>query len=89
MVNAAGLTDWDSTLDVLVLKFAFPAYTAVIEWGEPLTDSVEVLMVATPEPLSVPVPIVAAPSFKVTVPDGVPEPGAAAATVAVNVTDCP
>ena len=32
---------------------------------------------------------VAAPSSKVTVPVGVPEPGVAADTVAVNVTTCP
>src|SRR5437868_11647148 len=44
--------------------------------------------VATPT-LSVPVPKVAAPSLKVTVPVGVPEPGALAVTVAVNVTDWP
>ena len=47
------------------------------------------LNVATPEPLSAPVPIVVAPSLKVTVPLGMPAPGAAAATVAVNVVDWP
>ena len=36
-----------------------------------------------------PVPIVVAPSVKVTVPVGVPVPGATTATVAVNVTDWP
>jgi len=50
--------------------------------------SAEVVYVATP-PLKVPVPRVVAPSLKVTVPVGVPEPGEAAATVAVKVTDCP
>ena len=35
------------------------------------------------------VPIVVAPSVKVTVPVGVPVPGATTATVAVNVTDWP
>jgi len=44
--------------------------------------------VAWPE-LSVPVPNVVAPSLNVTVPNGVPEPGDTAATVAVNVTDWP
>ena len=39
--------------------------------------------------LSVPVPSVVAPSLKVTVPVGVPAPGAVAATVAVKVTACP
>ena len=38
------------------------------------TDSVEVLKVATPLLLSVPVPRVVEPSLKVTVPVGVPEP---------------
>ena len=40
-------------------------------------------------PLSVPVPIGLPPSRKVTVPVGVPAPGATAETVAVKVTDCP
>ena len=48
----------------------------------------EVVSVATP-PRSVPVPIGDAPSRKVTVPVGVPAPGGVAATVALNVTDCP
>ena len=39
--------------------------------------------------LSVPVPKVAAPSLKVTIPSGVPLPGATGLTVAVKVTDCP
>lgn len=34
-------------------------------------------------------PKVVAPSLNVTVPDGVPEAGELALTVAVNVTDCP
>jgi hypothetical protein len=38
---------------------------------------------------SVPVPKTTAPSFKVTVPVGVPLPGATTATVAVNVTVWP
>ena len=49
----------------------------------------DVLNVATPEPFSVPVPRVVEPSRNVTVPVGVPEPGALAVTVAVNVTDWP
>jgi hypothetical protein len=57
--------------------------------GLPVTDNVAVLKVATPEPFSVPVPRVAAPSLKVTVPVGVLVAGNTAATVAVNVTDCP
>ena len=40
-------------------------------------------------PDNVPVPSVVAPSRKVTVPDGLPAPGATTATVAVKVTLCP
>ena len=47
------------------------------------TDSAGVVKVATPLPLSVPVPSVVAPSLNVTVPLGVPAPEV---TVAVNVT---
>src|SRR6516164_6764232 len=50
--------------------------------------SEEVAKVALPE-FNVVVPSVVAPSKKVTVPVGVPDPGATALTVAVNVTDCP
>lgn len=53
------------------------------------TERVEVAKVATPEPFSVPVPSVVAPSLNVTLPVGVPEPGAETVTVAVKVTDCP
>lgn len=52
------------------------------------TVSAEVENVADP-PLRVPVPSVVAPSLNVTVPVGVPLPGATTAMVAVNVTDCP
>ena len=50
------------------------------------TDRDDVENVATPPALRVPVPIVVAPSRKVTVPVGVP-PGPV--TVAVKVTDWP
>lgn len=50
--------------------------------------SADVLRVATP-PASVPIPMEFPRSRKVTVPVGVPEPGAAAVTVAVKVTDWP
>ena len=53
------------------------------------TLSVEVANVATPLASSVPVPKVVAPSLNVTVPAGVPVPGAVALTVAVKVTLCP
>jgi hypothetical protein len=58
----------------------------VIEWEATLKPLV--VKVAEPE-LNVPVPRVVAPSLKVTVPEGVPLPGAVAVTVAVNVTDWP
>ena len=45
--------------------------------------------VATPAPSSVPVPRLVAPSEKVTVPAGVPAPGATTVTVAVSVTGWP
>ena len=54
-----------------------------------MTPNALVANVATPLALSVPVPRVVEPSLKVTVPVGVPEPGAVALTVAVKVTDCP
>ena len=50
------------------------------------TDKVAVLKLATP-PESVIVPRVVAPSANVTVPVGVPDPGASAVTVAVNITN--
>ena len=45
------------------------------------------LRVVWPEPFNVPVPSVVEPSMNVTMPVGMPEPGAVADTVAVNVTD--
>lgn len=75
-----------SVLDVLAEKLLLPPYAALIEWLPRL--SVEVLNVAIP-PLSVFEPKVVAPSLKVTVPVGVPDPGATALTVAVKVTDWP
>ena len=54
-----------------------------MEWVP--TARLEVEKVAMP-PLSVPVPRVAVPSWKVTVPVGVPAPGVFTPTVAVNVT---
>ena len=50
--------------------------------------SEEVMKVACPA-ISAPVPSVVAPSLNVTVPVGVPAPGAVAVTVAVKVTDWP
>src|SRR5579863_7289054 len=58
-----------------------------MEWV--VTESAEVLKDATPDPFRPIVPSGLAPSLKVTVPVGVPEPGSPAATVAVKVTDWP
>ena len=52
------------------------------------TDNSDVVNVATP-PLRVPVPMELPPSLNVTVPVGVPDPGATAETVTVKVIDCP
>ena len=79
----AWLTTWDSASDVEVLKLVSPAYTAVM-LRVPMA-SAEVVYVATP-PLKVPVPREVLPFLKVTVPVGVPAPGEAAVTVAVNMT---
>jgi hypothetical protein len=46
----------------------------------------EIVKVATP-PTRFPVPSTLFPSLKVTVPDGVPAPGATAETLAMKVTD--
>src|SRR6266478_1658566 len=80
-----GMTVSVSTAEVLVLKLPSPLYTAVIEWVA--AESVEVVNVALPE-LSVPLPSEVAPSRNVTVPLGVPVPGATTATIPVKVTDC-
>ena len=81
-----GLTFCVTTAEVFVLKLASPLYTAVSECDA--AESVEVVKVAWPE-LRVLVASEVAPSLNVTVPVGVPTPGATTATVAVKVTDCP
>ena len=60
---------------------------AVILWLPTLR--LVVVDVARPMPFSDATPSVVAPSLNVTVPVGVPEPGATAFTVTVNVTDWP
>jgi hypothetical protein len=55
----------------------------------PPSASVAVLNVAVPVEFNLTVARTVLPSRNVTVPLGVPEPGAAVFTVAVNVTDCP
>ena len=87
VVVDALFTAWLTADDVLPLKLPSDPYSAVIEWVATVSDDVS--YVATPEPLSVPVPMLVAPSLKVTVPVGIPAPGATTPTVAVNVTDSP
>jgi len=76
-----------SPLEVLTLKFPSPPYSAVIVCDP--TDKLLVVRVASPVPSSVSVPNVVTPSLNVTVPLGVPAPGALAVIVAVKVTDSP
>ena len=76
-----------TAIDVLVVKFASPAYIAVIECDP--TASTLVAKVATPEALIATVPRTVAPSLNVTLPVAVFAPKTFGETVAVNVTDCP
>lgn len=72
---------------MLPRKLVSPLYWAVIE---KLPEWVKVAEnVAVPVGDSGLVPIVTVPLRKVTVPVGVPAPGAVTVTVAVNVTLCP
>src|SRR5438067_4488317 len=84
--TSPGLTTSDRAADVAARKLPSPPYATVIGWLP--TARPDVVNDAVP-PLSVPVPIVVAPSEKVTAPVGVPAPGAPAVTVAVKVTACP
>ena len=69
------LTVWLSSADVLVLKFASPAYTAVRAFMPGVVKVIEQVPAATvPVQLSV-------PSETVTLPVGVPVPGAVTATL--------
>jgi hypothetical protein len=86
VVDGAGLTLWLWIAEVEPLKLASDPYTAVIECGPGVSAEVE--SVACP-PASATAPSEVAPSKKVTVPVGVPEPGAVTATVAVRVTELP
>src|ERR1700690_4144847 len=88
-VNAALLTVCDRTLEVLPVKLMLPPYTAVIERVAVAAEILLVVKEALPEAFSVPVPSVAPPSLKVTVPEGIPLAGATGPTVAVKVTDWP
>ena len=74
--------------DVLVRKFPSPLYSAVITCGPTDKEAIVPLLALPPlkltdEPKSAP------SSLNCTVPLGVPDPGAVALIVAVNVTGCP
>ena len=86
MLNAALFTACDTAVEVLALLELSPLYTAVIECGEPATDKVLMLSVATPEAFKFTLPNSIAPSLKSTEPVGVPLPPV---TVAVKVTELP
>lgn len=88
-VNVFVVMICDMALEVLAAKLLSPPYTAVMECGEPETESVLVEKVATSgfAPFNVAVPSVLTPSLKVIVPDGCPADDVA--TVAVNVTEFP
>ena len=73
---------------MLALKLASPPYCAVMA-ACTLTLNDEMVIVAMPPAPTLPDPMLVAPSKNVTVPDGLPAPGATATTVAVNVTLCP
>lgn len=69
------------------LKFESPLYTAVMMCDPAASELV--LHVALPLAGNAGEHRVVGPSAKVTVPVGVPDPGAVTDTVAVNVTACP
>jgi hypothetical protein len=79
----ARLTVWATAGDVLVVKFASPAYVAV-RFFAPAEVGVSVQVPAATVPTQV-----AVPSLAVTFPVGVPPPGATAPTVKVTVTAWP
>ena len=71
--------------EVLPRCVASPAYTAVSEWLPPVKAVGSVVMVASPDPSSAPVPKLKLPDLKVTLPVGVSEE----VTCATNVTAVP
>src|SRR6185295_14626784 len=81
------LTVWLTVAEVLVMKFAFPAYIAVIWWAP--CARVEMDKDARPVPLRLAEPMILFLSLNVIVPEGIPEPGLLAVTVASKVTTCP
>jgi hypothetical protein len=93
VVVLALFTVWFSAVDVLVVKFESPLYTAVIESLVPVGSALVVHVAVSGEvPLSacelhpdIDVP----PTLKLTEPLGMPDPLPVTVTVAVNVTDWP
>jgi len=73
----------ETAADVLFARAALPAYAALMLCLP--FDNADVLNVATPDVFSVPVPTVALPSMKLTVPVGIAP--VEDVTVAVNVTN--
>ena len=69
-----------------VLKLPFPAYTAVIEWEPTARDALLSSALPVFGSMGTAVPGSVGPSLNVTVPVGIPPPGATATTVATNVT---
>lgn len=84
VVATAEVIDWDTPADVLDAKFPSVWYEAVIKCAPRASE--EVVNVACPAALRMPVPTWFAPSKNNTAPVGVPP---ALVTVAVNVTDWP
>ncbi|HEX9729769.1 MAG TPA: hypothetical protein VGA37_14810, partial [Gemmatimonadales bacterium] len=80
---AAGSTWCGSSADVLPRKFPSPAYVATSVFAPAVVDVSEQLPAATVSTQ------LAVPSLTVTLPVGVPAPGATAATVNVTVYACP
>ena len=85
VVAAARVMVSVTAAEVLGAKFALPLYLALIEWVPPV--SVDIVKVATPPLFNVPVPSAVVPSWKLTVPVGMPL--LPDLTVAVHVTGVP
>ena len=81
-------TTWAIGDEVLALKLRSPKYFALIPPLLPASSD-ETAILACPAPFNVPVPNIVGPISKLTVPVGIPDPGATATTVAMRVTDCP
>jgi hypothetical protein len=81
-------TVWVKSADVLVRKFPSPLYSAVITCG-PTDKKAIAPLVALPPLKLTDKPKSDPSSLNCTVPLGVPDPGALALTVAVNVMLCP